>query len=873
MDARREPRPALERRIAAEGLIVDISTRFVRCSREDIDNEIDNALALAAEFASADRSYVFLSSDNGAAVDNTHEWCAPGVERQIENLQGLSTEDIPWWMDRLHRFESISIPRVASLPPEAAREKEILEAQQIQSLLVVPMVHGSSLVGFLGFDWVRAESRWTDADARLLQVVANVFTNALERVRAEDSRRETERRNAALLSAIPDLIFRVSSAGVLLDYEPAESIELYAPPADFLGIHIAAVLPAAVAQQGIECLGRALSTGETASFEYELAVSDGPHYYEARCTPVHDDEALIIVRDVTDRRWEEAGEAAVRAISHLSINTKSLEALYDAVPRVLTQHLGFGRAAVELVDEDAGEMVFVGADGFATEDGVPLRVPIDQLVAGTVVRTGEAVSTSDADARLDNRFPTLRNLATKALLCVPMKSGDRVLGVLAVGDRHEREIPESLHHSVQVIANHLAQIIERTAAEAEVRALNVELEDRVTQRTSALNRANSELERELADRQRAEQALQQNQERYQLATTAALAGIWDWDLDTNDIYVDPQLKAILGFSDAEIPNRLDDWGARVHPEDVSDVMAVAEAHLDGETAYYEIEHRMVHRDGSIRWFLARGQAVRDEAGRPVRVLGTDTDVTGRKQAEAQIEQLDAELREVQRQRANLLRRILSTQEEERARISGELHNQVGQELTSLLVGLRSMADAQSIQDAKGQIADLRETTTRTLEQVRTLAFEMHTELVEDVGLADALERNVARLTERAPVAVDYHMADLGGQDISHGSMVAVYRGVQEAVTNVIRHADAKNLSVVVRVRGENILAIVEDNGSGFDVDAVLSGPIEQRFGLLTMREQVRLLGGEVRFESHSGEGTTVFVEVPTCPPVEESSGA
>ncbi len=150
---------------------------------------------------------------------------------------------------------------------------------------------------------------------------------------------------------------------------------------------------------------------------------------------------------------------------------------------------------------------------------------------------------------------------------------------------------------------------------------------------------NLALEAEIAERLRAEEALRgaeaalrESQSRYRLATAAGSVGVWDLDLETRDMYVDPALKALLGYEDGEIRNHLDDWIRHVHPNDLERVNAEVQAHLDGARPYYEVEHRMVHKDGSIRWFLARGSAVRDADSRPRRLVGTDTDVTARKEA-------------------------------------------------------------------------------------------------------------------------------------------------------------------------------------------------------------------------------------------------
>jgi PAS domain S-box-containing protein len=141
----------------------------------------------------------------------------------------------------------------------------------------------------------------------------------------------------------------------------------------------------------------------------------------------------------------------------------------------------------------------------------------------------------------------------------------------------------------------------------------------------------------IQERKQMEAALRQSQDRYQMAIAAGSVGIWDWELDSSQMYVDPHLKALLGYADAEIPNTVQDWSQYVYPADRPIVAARLDSCLAGDLNTFEVEHRMMHRDGSLRWFLARGSVVYDSGDRPQRLVGTDTDITDRKLSELQIQ--------------------------------------------------------------------------------------------------------------------------------------------------------------------------------------------------------------------------------------------
>jgi len=220
-------------------------------------------------------------------------------------------------------------------------------------------------------------------------------------------------------------------------------------------------------------------------------------------------------------------------------------------------------------------------------------------------------------------------------LSVPVFDGDRIVAIAGVGNKEE-PYDGSDARQLNLFMNSMWEILERNCAEAALRRANDELEERVRERTKALRQANEALAAEIEERKRVEAALRSSEERYELATTAGLVGLWDLDLETEEMYLEPKLKAMLGFADHEIPNQLGDWSAHAHPDDARLISEAVDAYLSGKQNTFEIAHRMVNRRGEIQWFLTRGRAILDETGTAVRIVGTNTDITDRKSMEATI---------------------------------------------------------------------------------------------------------------------------------------------------------------------------------------------------------------------------------------------
>lgn len=209
-------------------------------------------------------------------------------------------------------------------------------------------------------------------------------------------------------------------------------------------------------------------------------------------------------------------------------------------------------------------------------------------------------------------------------------------GHLLLSEIYEQQgdFAQALHHLKQHHA--FKELVLGEKADQRLKVLQVAHDTEAAKKEAEIHRVhNEELKQEIAERQRIEEALKISQERYRLATQAGGVGVWDWNLQTGEFYLDPIIKAILGYRDEEIPNDMGVWVNYIYPDDSQAVMAAAQAHIEGRTLDYTCEHRMLHKDGSTRWVLVQGKVIKDEQDRAMRMVGTDTDITARKVVEAQ----------------------------------------------------------------------------------------------------------------------------------------------------------------------------------------------------------------------------------------------
>ncbi len=354
---------------------------------------------------------------------------------------------------------------------------------------------------------------------------------------------------------------------------------------------------------------------------------------------------------------------------------------------------------------------------------------------------------------------------------------------------------------------------------------------------------------DITERKRTEAALRESEERLTLAFAGAQEGVWDWDLETGSVVYSSRWKQMLGYTDEEIEPTLAAWERLLHPDDKARAQEVNDSVVRG-AATYEGEFRLRHKDGRYIHVLSRGFPVRHEPGGPVvRIVGTHFDLTERKLADAE------------RTRTELLSRLVFAQEDERRRIAREMHDQFGEQLTALNLRIRLLKEACG--DHPGlseQVVALEDVAQRLDRDVDQLVWELRPTALDDLGLRAALANYINDWSRRAHVSAQLHTTGLLDDRLPSETETALYRIAQEALTNVAKHSQAKNVEVILERRRDHVLLIVEDDGVGFDPSGA-AGVAGQGFGLLGMRERAGLIGATLQIESSVGAGTTIFVRI------------
>ncbi len=353
---------------------------------------------------------------------------------------------------------------------------------------------------------------------------------------------------------------------------------------------------------------------------------------------------------------------------------------------------------------------------------------------------------------------------------------------------------------------------------------------------------------------------QKNPHIFEFLQAGSLDGIWYWDLENpTEEWLSPRFKELFGYEDHEVPNTSTWWQQNILPEDLQVAVENFNKHCADPKHAYDQTVRYRHKDGSIVWVRCRGIAIRDETGNAIRMLGAHTDVTALKQANEKLLQENKRRKRAEdslRSEQGLLKQLFAVQESERKLVAYEIHDGIVQYATGALMHIEAYVSGPEQEDASRNLQIAAAHVRQIVEEGRRLMNGLRPPVLDEKGVVAAIEHLIHEQETTSPSITFEAQSEF--ERLAPSLETCIYRIIQEAINNAIKHSRTENVHVVLGHRDERIHIEIRDWGIGFDRNTQQSGP----HGLRGMAERVQLLGGSLKIEGAPGEGTRIQVDLP-----------
>jgi PAS domain S-box-containing protein len=406
-----------------------------------------------------------------------------------------------------------------------------------------------------------------------------------------------------------------------------------------------------------------------------------------------------------------------------------------------------------------------------------------------------------------------------SLSVIPVRYREKTLGAIHIADEREGMVPLKIVAFVESVSALIGEALHRFSIEDQLR--------------------------------RNYEALQRNEKSLAEAQRIASLGNWEWDLETNELHWSDEVYRIFGLDPHQFEKTYVAFLTYVHPDDREPVRKAINDALY-ERKPYNIEHRIVLEDGTLKVVHEQGEVTFTD-GKPVHMVGTVQDITERKIQEEKLRNSREQLR-------NLSAHLHTVREQERTSIAREIHDELGQVLTALKMDISWLGnkyrDHEPLAEKTGSMIQLVDSTIQT---VKRISSELRPVVLDDLGLVAAIEWQAQEFQKRTGIEC---VVRFNPDDIILDRVISttIFRIFQEALTNVIRHAEATRVLVSLEERDGEVLLSVKDNGKGITEEQISD---RESFGLIGIRERVHFLGGEVVIAGEPDNGTSMVITIPT----------
>lgn len=343
--------------------------------------------------------------------------------------------------------------------------------------------------------------------------------------------------------------------------------------------------------------------------------------------------------------------------------------------------------------------------------------------------------------------------------------------------------------------------------------------------------------------------LEESLKRYNILSMATMEGLWDWNMLTGQIYYNSNIKLLFGYDDTELQQGYSWWKANIHPDDKEKVLDKMNAALRiSHVSTLNNEYRFACKDGSYKIITDCFSILRDNEGRAFRLIVSMHDVTEQRNLQQQLAEKEIIYRR------QLARTVMDTQESERRKLAGELHDNVNQ-----LLGVVKLYIEHSIVNDKireGLLKKSNEYIDKVIEELRNLSKNLAPPLLAELGLEHSLISLGEAIEEVQPVNIRIDIEHFDEAKLMESHKLMLYRIVQEQLNNIVKHAHAHNVTVHIEYTDGKVLLVITDDGVGAD----LSLDNGQGMGLRNIRNRIELYQGKINMDTAPGKGFVLNVE-------------
>lgn len=364
--------------------------------------------------------------------------------------------------------------------------------------------------------------------------------------------------------------------------------------------------------------------------------------------------------------------------------------------------------------------------------------------------------------------------------------------------------------------------------------------------------------RDVTERIKTVRKLEEHKVQLSDAQQIAKVGSWEWKPDQKEVSWSDEMYRIYGINPENCNIDYGTFTNFIHPEDVNRFERTVEKALEEESSF-STEHRIIRRDGEKRNMLCRGNVVRNEDGKVIKMIGTGQDITEQKEKEER-------LREYSRQLRNLSEKIERAREDERIRIARQVHDELGQMLTVLKMDVSMLGEEMQEKTSSEVSQDLKKQTVKVLDRinviiksVQTITTELRPEVLDDLGLKEAIDWQAGEFEKRTNINISFKSHIDETDFLDDEKATTLFRIFQETLTNIARHANASRVDIKLKRQNRSLYLIVSDDGVGITEEQKNAS---SSLGIIGMRERTQFLGGDVKIEGSKEEGTTVTLQLP-----------